>query len=51
MADIESASTVYNPNQRQFLEDKMRYKKKLEQLQTGSSGLIQQIQSINEYIL
>lgn len=49
MADIESASTAYNPNQRLFLEDKMRYKEKLQQLQTGLGELSQPNQSINEY--
>lgn len=50
MADIESQPTVYNPNQRLFLEDKMRYKEKLQQLQTGLDELNQQTQSIHESI-
>lgn len=28
---------VFNPNQRQFYEDELRYREKLEQLHAGSS--------------
>lgn len=30
---------VFNPNQRQFIEDNKRYKEKLEQLHTGTYDL------------
>lgn len=35
MDDEERPYRVYNPNQRQFIEDQVRYKQKLDQLHAG----------------
>lgn len=38
--NLDDHRTVFNPNQRQFIEDEKRYKEKIKQLQAGRMSLI-----------